>query len=31
MRRLTITLRLWRDKHLHFTLRRAWRVAARFA
>lgn len=31
MRRLIIALRLWRDKHLHFTIRRAWRTAARFA
>lgn len=29
MRRLIIALRLWRDPHLSFTLRRAWRAACR--
>lgn len=31
MRRLILTLRLWRDRHLAFTLRRAWRTARRLA
>lgn len=29
MRRLLTAVRLWRDPHLHFSLRRAWRIAAR--
>ncbi len=31
MRRLIVTIRFWRDKHLNFSLRRAWRTSARFA
>jgi len=31
MRRLIVTLRLWRDPVLSFNFRRAWRSAARFA
>lgn len=29
MHRLIIALRLWRDKHLNYTWRGAWRSAAR--
>ena len=31
MKRLIIALRMWRDPGLAYTLRRAWRSAARFA
>jgi hypothetical protein len=31
MRRLILTLRLYRDKHLAFNLARAWRTAGRLA
>lgn len=31
MRRLMLTLRLYRDKHLAFNFRRAWRTAGRFS
>ena len=29
LRRLSVAYRLWRDKHLAFTLARAWRSAKR--
>lgn len=31
MRRLIIALRLWRDRYLSFTFRRAWRTAGRYS
>jgi hypothetical protein len=31
MKRIIITLRMWRDPGLRFSFARAWRTAARFA